>query len=71
MLSFGQTDSVHFVVVAVAAFCAMIEFAVWAGEVSSALSDYLGYSFALTIVACLLSAAAAGLFFLGRIKGGA
>ena len=49
----------------------MIEFAVLAGEISSDERDYLGYSFALTIVACLLSAAAAGLFFLGRITGGA
>ena len=49
----------------------MIEFAVWAGETTSALADYYGYSFALTIVACILSAAAAVLFFLARSRSAA
>ena len=43
----------------------MIEFAVWAGEASNA-SDNFGYSFALTVVACVLSVVAAVLFFLAR-----
>eukprot|EP00745_Piridium_sociabile_P037219 TRINITY_DN6747_c0_g1_i3.p1 TRINITY_DN6747_c0_g1~~TRINITY_DN6747_c0_g1_i3.p1 ORF type:complete len:159 (-),score=31.67 TRINITY_DN6747_c0_g1_i3:53-529(-) len=51
---------------AAGAFCAMIEFAVYAGEADS--TKYLDYSFALTVVAFVLCGAAAVLFFLGRSK---
>ncbi|KAL8610664.1 hypothetical protein ACOMHN_047233 [Nucella lapillus] len=50
------------------AFCALIEFAVYAGEFS-AYSNYFGYSFALTVVAFVLCGVASVLFFLGRSRG--
>lgn len=53
----------------VAAFCIMIEFAVYAGEGGNAGYDY-GYSFALTIVAFVLCLAAGACFLLPKILGG-
>ena len=62
-----ETDRFLFVCLLLffAAFCTMAEFGVWAGNFS-AFSDYFGYSFALTVVAFLLSVVAAVLFSLAR-----
>ncbi|XP_076456926.1 uncharacterized protein LOC143291141 [Babylonia areolata] len=53
---------------AAGAGCTLIEFAVFAGENpwTSSLDFDLGYSFGLTIVACLLCVASTLLFLLGR-----
>ncbi|KAL8623351.1 hypothetical protein ACOMHN_054935 [Nucella lapillus] len=59
---------VAFICAVVAAFCILIEFAVFAGEAGSNVT--YGYSFGLTIVAWLLSIAGAVLLFLGYMKSG-
>ncbi|KAK7459686.1 hypothetical protein BaRGS_00038989 [Batillaria attramentaria] len=54
----------------VAAFCLLIEFAVFAGEYEDAFGDAdLGYSFALTIVAFLLCIAAGVCFLVPNFVG--
>ncbi|KAK7463935.1 hypothetical protein BaRGS_00038072, partial [Batillaria attramentaria] len=54
----------------VAAFCLLIEFAVFAGEYEDAVGDAdLGYSFALTIVAFLLCIAAGVCFLVPKFVG--
>ncbi|XP_070209815.1 lens fiber membrane intrinsic protein-like [Littorina saxatilis] len=51
----------------VAAFCILVEFAVYAGEDAD---DLYGYSFALTIVAWLLAIAAGICFIVGKANTG-
>nr|KAG5687216.1 hypothetical protein BaRGS_006837 [Batillaria attramentaria] len=54
----------------VAAFCLLIEFAVFAGKKEEKFGDAdLGYSFALTIVAFLLCIAAGGCFLVPKFFG--